>query len=77
MSFVSPLVVAGHEVWPLVEGGKGVADSNRHSAGARAAAGGQPTFSTGNPHVHDPNCDNMPQVLKGPDSRERHQEQIE
>ena len=35
-----PIVYAGREVWPLVEGGKGVAATNHASAGAWAAAGG-------------------------------------
>ena len=42
MSFkgLRPIVYAGREVWPLVEGGKGVSASNHASSGAWAAAGG-------------------------------------
>ena len=45
MSVVQPMVISGREVWPLVEGGKGVSVSNGRSAGAWAAAGGVGTFS--------------------------------
>ena len=37
---LTPITYAGREVWPLVEGGKGVAATNHASAGAWAAAGG-------------------------------------
>ena len=41
MSFkgLTPILYAGREVWPLVEGGKGVAATNHASSGAWAAAG--------------------------------------
>ena len=51
MSVVQPMMISGLEVWPLVEGGKGVAVSNGRSAGAWAAAGGVGTFSGVNPDV--------------------------
>ena len=34
---LKPIVYGGREVWPLVEGGKGVAATNHASAGAWAA----------------------------------------
>ena len=37
---LSPIVYGGREVWPLVEGGKGVSATNHASSGAWAAAGG-------------------------------------
>ena len=37
---LSPILYNGREVWPLIEGGKGVAATNHASAGAWAAAGG-------------------------------------
>ncbi len=77
MSAVSPLVVAGHEVWPLIEGGKGVAVSNGRSAGAWAAAGGVGTFSAVNADVLDDNGDYVPLVFKGRDRQERHRELID
>ena len=36
MSVVQPMMISGLEVWPLVEGGKGVAVSSGRSAGAWA-----------------------------------------
>ena len=35
---LKPIVYAGREVWPVIEGGKGVAVSNHASSGAWAAA---------------------------------------
>ena len=42
MSFkgLKPIVYGGKEVWPLIEGGKGVSATNHMSSGAWAAAGG-------------------------------------
>jgi hypothetical protein len=36
---LKPILYGGREVWPLVEGGKGVAATNHMSSGAWAAAG--------------------------------------
>jgi nitronate monooxygenase len=77
MSFVQPMVLSGAEVWPLVEGGKGVAVSNGRSAGAWAAAGGIGTFSGVNPDVIDDNGEYVPLVYKGRDRRERHEELVD
>ena len=40
MSIVQPLMLSGREVWPLVEGGKGISATNAQSSGAWAGAGG-------------------------------------
>ena len=45
MIALKPLVLSGREVWPLVEGGKGISISNGLSSGAWAATGGIGTFS--------------------------------
>ena len=37
---LKPILYGGREVWPLVEGGKGVSATNHASSGAWAAAGG-------------------------------------
>ena len=37
---LKPILYAGREVWPLIEGGKGVSATNHASSGAWAAAGG-------------------------------------
>ena len=39
------VTVSGKEVWPIVEGGKGVSATNGYSAGAFAAAGAVGTIS--------------------------------
>lgn len=46
-----PITLAGAEVLPLVEGGKGIAVSDGASAGAWAAAGGVGTFSAVNARI--------------------------
>lgn len=76
MSIVQPLVLSGAEVWPLVEGGKGVAVSNGRSCGSWAAAGGVGTFSGVNADVLDVNGEYVPCVFKGRDRLERHEELI-
>src|SRR5688572_32738117 len=43
---LQPIVYGGREVWPLVEGGKGVSATNHASSGAWAAAGGIDRKST-------------------------------
>ncbi|SNB52124.1 NAD(P)H-dependent flavin oxidoreductase YrpB, nitropropane dioxygenase family [Arboricoccus pini] len=77
MSCVQPMVISGAEVWPLVEGGKGVAVSDGRSAGAWAAAGGVGTFSGVNADVVDANGEYVPLIFKGRDRRERHEELID
>jgi len=77
MSVVSPMVISGAEVWPLVEGGKGVAVSNGRSAGAWAAAGGVGTISGVNADLLDDNGEYVPLVYKGRDRRARHEELID
>ena len=42
---LKPILYQGREVWPLIEGGKGVSATNHMSAGAWAAAGGIGTAS--------------------------------
>ncbi|MEO9462915.1 MAG: hypothetical protein ABJ242_09280 [Marinomonas sp.] len=45
---LSPIIYGGREVWPLIEGGKGVSATNHLSSGAWAAAGGIGTVSAVN-----------------------------
>ncbi len=75
-AIVAPMSISGLEVWPLVEGGKGVAVTNGRSAGAWAAAGGVGTFSGVNADVLDANGEYVPLVFKGRDRLERHEELI-
>ena len=59
---LKPIVYGGREVWPLVEGGKGVSASNHASSGAWAAAGGIGTVSAVNADSYDPEGKIVPQV---------------
>jgi NAD(P)H-dependent flavin oxidoreductase YrpB (nitropropane dioxygenase family) len=73
---LQPIQYAGHEVWPLIEGGKGVSATNHASSGAWAAAGGIGTVSAVNADSYDPEGRIIPQVYQGMTRRERHEELI-
>lgn len=73
---LKPITYAGREVWPLVEGGKGVSATNHASSGAWAAAGGIGTVSAVNADSYDPEGKIIPQVYQGMTRRERHDELI-
>ena len=73
---LKPIVYNGQEVWPLVEGGKGVAATNHASAGAWAAAGGIGTVSAVNADSYDADGKITPQIYKALTRRERHEELI-
>jgi NAD(P)H-dependent flavin oxidoreductase YrpB (nitropropane dioxygenase family) len=73
---LKPILYGGREVWPLVEGGKGVSATNHASAGAWAAAGGIGTVSAVNADSYDPEGKIIPQVYHALTRRERHEELI-
>ena len=73
---LKPIIYNGQEVWPLVEGGKGVAATNHASAGAWAAAGGIGTVSAVNADSYDAEGKIIPQVYNALTRRERHEELI-
>ncbi len=75
-SIVSPLFLSGAELFPLIEGGKGVGVSNGVSSGSWARAGGVGTFSGVNADWLDDNGNYIPLVYKGKTRRERHDELI-
>ena len=54
--------MGGREVWPLVEGGKGVAATNHLSSGAWALTGGVGTISAVNADSYDPTGRIVPQI---------------
>jgi hypothetical protein len=58
---LSPILYGGREVWPLVEGGKGVSATNHASSGAWAAAGGIGTVSAVNADSYDAEGKIVPQ----------------
>ena len=77
MSVVQPMMLSGREVWPLVEGGKGISATNGRSSGSWAAAGGVGTFSGVNGDLVDDNGETIPLVFRGRDRIERHEELID
>ena len=74
---LSPIVYGGREVWPLVEGGKGVSATNHASSGAWAAAGGIGTVSAVNADSYDENGNVIRQVYPQDTRRERHEQLIQ
>jgi len=78
MSFkgLKPIIYGGREVWPLVEGGKGVSATNHASSGAWAAAGGIGTVSAVNADSYDPAGKIIPQVYDQLTRKERHEQLI-
>ena len=76
MTILTPTFMSGKEVFPLVEGGKGIAVSTGQSAGAWAAAGGIGTFSAVNADAYDAQGNFIPVVYNGRTRRERHHELI-
>ncbi|MBU6266346.1 MAG: nitronate monooxygenase [Sphingomonadales bacterium] len=78
MSFkgLSPILYGGREVWPLIEGGKGVAATNHTSSGAWAAAGGIGTVSAVNADSYDAEGKIIPQIYQALTRKERHEELI-
>lgn len=73
---LKPIVYGGREVWPLVEGGKGVSATNGASSGAWAAAGGIGTVSAVNADSYDAEGKIVPQVYEALTRRERHEQLI-
>lgn len=73
---LKPIIYQGREVWPLVEGGKGVSATNHASSGAWAAAGGIGTVSAVNADSFDENGDMIPHVYVGKTRGDRHRELV-
>ena len=70
------VLISGKEVYPIVEGGKGIGASNGNSAGAFAHAGAVGTFSGVNPERYDEHGDVIPYVYHATTRRERHEELV-
>ncbi len=77
MKSLRPVLVSGREVYPIIEGGKGIGVSSGKSAGAFAAAGAVGTFSGVNPESYDESGKPIPVTYKGKTRRERHEELVE
>lgn len=78
MSFkgLQPILYGEREVWPLIEGGKGVSATNHASSGAWAAAGGIGTVSAVNADSYDENGNPIPQTYDQRTRIERHEQLI-
>ena len=73
---LEPVFYGGREVWPLVEGGKGVSATNHKSSGAWAASDGIGTVSAVNADSYDPEGKIVRQVYDQLTRRERHEQLI-
>ena len=73
---LTPINYGGKEVWPLIEGGKGVSATNHASSGAWAAAGGIGTVSAVNADSYDADGNVIPQVYDQNTRVERHEQLI-
>ncbi|RDC60057.1 Nitronate monooxygenase [Alteripontixanthobacter maritimus] len=73
---LKPFQYGGKEVWPLVEGGKGVSATNHKSSGAWAAAGGIGTVSAVNADSYDAVGNVVPQVYDAATRKERHEQLV-
>ena len=73
---LQPIRYGGREVWPLIEGGKGVSATNHMSSGAWAAAGGIGTVSAVNADSYDAEGKIVPQVYDQLTRKERHEQLI-
>ncbi len=76
MKTINAIRMGGSDILPLVEGGKGVAISNGHTAGQWAASGGIGTFSAVNADSYDEQGHLIPQLYHGRTRRERHEELV-
>lgn len=76
MSIIQKLVMSAKEVFPLIEGGKGIGVTNGVTAGSWAAAGGIGTFSGVNADFYDADGNIVPIVYKGKTRQERHEELV-
>ena len=73
---LKPILYGGREVWPVIEGGKGVSATNGMSSGAWAAAGGIGTVSAVNADSYDAEGKIVPQVYEALTRKERHEQLI-
>jgi nitronate monooxygenase len=73
---LQPITYGGREVWPLVEGGKGVSATNHASSGAWAAAGGIGTVSAVNADSYDADGNPVPQLYPQATRKDRHEQLI-
>ena len=73
---LQPIEYAGREIWPLIEGGKGISATNHLSSGAWAAAGGVGTISAVFADTYDEDGNAVPQTFDQPTREGRHEQLI-
>jgi len=73
---IGSMLIGGREVWPLIEGGKGVSATNHRSSGAWAAAGGIGTVSAVNADTYDAFGNAIPQDYRERTRVGRHEELV-
>ncbi|NRA74008.1 MAG: nitronate monooxygenase [Rickettsiales bacterium] len=73
---LNSVILSGKEVYPIIEGGKGIGASSGASAGAFAAAGAVGTFSGANAFSYDSQGNISPLVYIGKTRRDRHEELV-
>lgn len=73
---INPIKIFNQEIWPIIEGGKGIRISDGGSAGAFAAENCIGTFSGIIAKLIDSNGEFIPLVYKGKTRLERHKELI-
>lgn len=76
-SIIKKLNISDKDVWPIIEGGKGIGISNGWTAGHFAKAGAVGTFSGANPQLIDENGNFVELIYKTKTRREKHEELIE
>ena len=73
---LKPVILSGREVFPIVEGGKGIGATSGRSTGAFAAASCVGTFSGVNADSYDESGNPIPYVYRGTTRRDRHEELV-
>lgn len=73
---LTPVNYGGREVWPIIEGGKGVSATNHASSGAWAAAGGIGTVSAVNADSYDDDGNLVPHLYPQATRKDRHDQLV-
>lgn len=74
---LKPVMISGKEVFPIIEGGKGIAVSSGRTSGAFAAAGAVGTFSGVNADRYDAEGNRIPETYQGKTRKEKHEELVQ
>nr|WP_148115228.1 nitronate monooxygenase [Wolbachia pipientis] len=74
---IKKIIISGKAVWPIIEGGKGIAISDGRTSGAFAAADAVGTFSGVNAKLINDNGELVPLIYKCKTRYDKHNELIE